>query len=74
MARKKIADRADGLKRILARIEADPGTEVPYFEAAFEVVESIDDFSDRDVRASAMLSRVAVTAPWLADLVTRRAA
>jgi len=57
---------------VLKRIEKDPD-ELYYFEALIDVIESVDT-SDRETMRSAMLSRVAVTCPWLLDRVAKRAA
>lgn len=65
------ADREAAIAKMLARVEQNPGDELPYFEALVDVIEVID-LLDPHIRASALLSRVAVTAPWILDLVVRR--
>lgn len=65
------ASRVPVIEGVLKRIEKDPD-ELYYFEALIDVIESVDT-SDRETMRSAMLSRVAVTCPWLLDRVAKRA-
>jgi hypothetical protein len=70
------ARRVKLINDVLARMERNPADEIPYFEALVDLVESLDfaEFNTRELKASAMLSLVAVRSPHILDLVVRRAA